>query len=358
MIIWSYYGTKLDYNITAESIMNKDDSDWIIRCPSSATNIEECVTRFYHNIDAPQAMAYSPLLEKWVVVRQGSGGALVGSDGKHWDYHSTPSGDWEDVVWVENPYGSGGYFVACNMNYDDEYKIMRSPDGINWEKFHDAGGGTGIETHRGITATSSGRLITGYMKTGNPPKDQMFMYSDNYGASWSYVPDTGIPVAKPVDKFAYSPDWNAIVCTTWSDVFLYSLDNGMHWTAVTIPKYGETYGPSISDVLWHPTIKRFFFSNLRSNVGPSPLYSVDSGWNITRHEDPVAVVENHSLYRIGSVPGQNYVLGASGSLNAYLFDFNTGEYYEIWYGCSAGADDCESRSTTLFTTMTVVGSRE
>ena len=179
------------------------------------------------------------------------------------------------------------------------------------------------------------------------------MYSDNYGASWSYVPDTGIPITCQVRKLAYSPEWGAIVASTLAGKILYSTNNGMNWSIVTV----SSDNLSLIDVLWHPTLKRFFIVNNSTRSG-IPLYSLDSGWNLSAHPDLGDVLDRPVFYRIGSVPGQNYVLCLAGDEYAYLFDFNSGEYYEIWYGCTSGGSNCELRSTEQLTIMTVVGSRE
>jgi hypothetical protein len=98
-------------------ITSPNGLSWTARTPADATNLWKSV-------------AYSPSLDLWVAVSQGTGvgnRVMTSPDGITWTSRTSPADNaWYDVIWVDEL----DLFISCAYSGTD--RIMVSPDGVTW----------------------------------------------------------------------------------------------------------------------------------------------------------------------------------------------------------------------------------
>ena len=218
----------------------------------------------------------------WVVV--GSGGVITSTDGETWT-ERTATTSLNDIVWT------GTQFFATAPN-----EIAYSSDGISWTVKNIAS--VSIYSFNAVTANGS-RWFAGTTGVGR------VYYSDDSGDTWTL--GTGSSLGDRLDSMA--SNGNNIVatglCLGASANTIFSLDNGVTWTAVDLSLGSPQLATWLPEVKYVPGYG-FIAGGYDDSYDAVILTSTDGSSWVKRVDDHVGrPTQGGAVNAIGSKAGTN-----------------------------------------------------
>lgn len=333
LVAYSYLSHSRNYFVVTE-----DGEEWLQGVPDTDDASDEWQYNYGPEAIAGQAIAYSPLLKRWVMTFQ-SNFVLTSEDGKYWSKHSVISGDWEDVCWIENELGSGGYFVAVNRTYQATYQVMRSTDGITWEYYQDPDGAGSNGQWMGICA--AGQRLVAVSIEDNAKKA---MYSTNYGKTWTFASaDSGL---YRFTKVAYGG--GLLIAASLGNHIGYSADAGLHWHKTNLP--GGAY-PSSLDVMFDEPSGLFWIGNTSGNAGNPLFWTTINGTTLTPVFPTGDGPANNVGYRLGYSPTDDDIIFVAKGHSLYKYSISENTIEEWLEGSGPGYEGQDISESTDFTVI-------
>lgn len=171
-------------------------------------------------------------------------GAATSPDGITWTVQTTPNGSWTSVVWV--PWLN--LFVAGQSTAPSTTSFMTSPDGVTW-------------TQQTSPALAGGHSLT-YSDTSVLVCN---LYNGYVARSLDAVTWTTVDVSSALggrSSIGARPD--GIVVSAAGVGNRRSVDDGLTWSAVTLPGAGQTF------ITWVPAVGVFVMSTNAGIIATSP----------------------------------------------------------------------------------------